>query len=94
MKYSQEYVAEKCGVSRQAVSKWGTNQSEPSMKNLIELAELFQISLSQLTEHKRLSYSNHQSTCQVFLVWKRGSIFFRPDKNSSLLLTNMSIGTY
>lgn len=39
MKYSQEYVAKKCGVSRQAVSKWETNQSEPSMKNLIELAD-------------------------------------------------------
>lgn len=39
MKYSQEYVAKKCGVSRQAVSKWETNQSEFSMKNLIELAD-------------------------------------------------------
>ena len=38
MKFSQEYVAKKCGVSREAVSKWKTNQSEPSMKNLIELA--------------------------------------------------------
>lgn len=34
MKLSQEYVAERLGVSRQAVSKWETNQSEPSMKNL------------------------------------------------------------
>lgn len=52
MKLSQEYVAERLGVSRQAVSKWETNQSEPSMKNLIELAELFQISLSELTDTK------------------------------------------
>ena len=44
MKLSQEYVAERLGVSRQAVSKWETNEGEPSMKNLIELAELFQIS--------------------------------------------------
>lgn len=93
MKYSQEYVAEKCGVSRQAVSKWGTNQSEHSMKNLIKLAELFQISLSQLTEHKRLSYSNHQSTCQVFLLWKRGSILFGSNKNSSLLFKNMPVSS-
>lgn len=52
MKLSQEYVAERLGVSRQAVSKWETNQGEPSMKNLIELTELFQISLSELTDTK------------------------------------------
>ena len=29
LKLSQEYVAEQLGVSRQAVSKWETDQSEP-----------------------------------------------------------------
>lgn len=28
-KLSQEYVAEQLGTSRQAVSKWETNQSKP-----------------------------------------------------------------
>lgn len=41
LKLSQEYVAEQLGVSRQAVSKWETHQSEPSMNHLIKLAELF-----------------------------------------------------
>lgn len=52
LKLSQEYIAEKLGVSRQAVSKWERNQSEPTTKNLIELADLFQISLSELTHTK------------------------------------------
>lgn len=34
LKLSQEYVAEALGVSRQAVSKWETNQSEPSTTNM------------------------------------------------------------
>ena len=46
--YSQEYVAEKLGVSRQAVSKWEQNQSSPDTNNLIALAELFNVSVEYL----------------------------------------------
>ena len=35
--YSQEMVAEKLGVSRQAVSKWENNISEPSTENLLKI---------------------------------------------------------
>ena len=50
---SQEYVAEQLGVSRQAVSKWETGQSEPTASNLIQLAEVFEISLSELTNPQK-----------------------------------------
>ena len=50
LKLSQEYVAEQLGVSRQAVSKWETGQSEPTANNLIQLAEVLEISLSELTK--------------------------------------------
>ncbi|PIC57630.1 hypothetical protein CSV80_08585 [Sporosarcina sp. P12(2017)] len=49
LKLSQEYVAEQLGVSRQAVSKWETNQSEPSMDNLIKLGHLFDSDIKELT---------------------------------------------
>lgn len=53
LKLSQEYVAEQLGVSRQAVSKWETGQSEPTASNLIQLAEVFDINLSELVDpHK------------------------------------------
>ena len=39
--FSQEYVAEKLNVSRQAVSKWEQDLSAPDTYNLIALAELF-----------------------------------------------------
>ncbi len=48
LKLSQEYIADRLGVSRQAVSKWETGQSEPTAHNLTELATLFEISLSEL----------------------------------------------
>lgn len=53
LKLSQEYIAEQLGVSRQAVSKWETGQSEPTAKNLRELADLFGINLSELIEPEK-----------------------------------------
>ncbi|AOM84444.1 helix-turn-helix domain-containing protein [Salisediminibacterium beveridgei] len=48
LKLSQEYVAGRLGVSRQAVSKWETNSSEPSTDNLIRLANLFKCDIREL----------------------------------------------
>ncbi|WP_432266718.1 helix-turn-helix domain-containing protein [Catenibacterium sp.] len=45
---TQEFVAETLGVSRQAVSKWENGSSDPSMTNLIALANLFDINLKEM----------------------------------------------
>jgi transcriptional regulator with XRE-family HTH domain len=46
--YSQEELAEKLGLSRQAVSKWERAESSPDTDNLICLAKLYNISLDEL----------------------------------------------
>lgn len=51
---SQETVANELNVSRQSVSLWETNQSFPSMENLIALAKLYQVSLDELVGIKDL----------------------------------------
>ena len=50
--FSQEYVAEKLNVSRQAVSKWEQDLSAPDTYNLIALAELFDVSVEYLATGK------------------------------------------
>lgn len=45
---SQEELAEKIDVSRQAVSKWERGESSPDTENLIALAKLYNISLDEL----------------------------------------------
>ena len=45
---SQEALAERLGVSRQAVSKWERGESSPDTDNLIALAELYGLSLDAL----------------------------------------------
>lgn len=41
--YSQEALAEKLGVSRQAVSKWENGDADPEISKLKMLAELFHV---------------------------------------------------
>jgi HTH-type transcriptional regulator/antitoxin HipB len=45
---SQEALADKLGVTRQAVSKWERSESSPDTDNLIALADLYQVSLDDL----------------------------------------------
>ncbi len=46
--YSQEELAARLGVSRQAVSKWERAESSPDTDNLIALARLYGISLDAM----------------------------------------------
>jgi len=57
-KLSQEYIAEQLGVSRQAVSKWETGQTEPTTRNLVELARLFDVTVSDLVEPDQIVKSD------------------------------------
>lgn len=45
---TQELVAERLGVSRQAVSKWENGSSDPSTSNLLALAKLYGVSAEAL----------------------------------------------
>lgn len=47
---TQEFVAERLGVSRQAVSKWENGTSDPSTSNLLALAKLYGISAETLLQ--------------------------------------------
>ena len=45
---SQGDLAEELGVSRQSVSKWETNASVPELDKLVQLADLFGVTLDEL----------------------------------------------
>lgn len=46
--FSQEYVAEQIGVSRQAVAKWENGTTMPDITNCAALAHLYNVSLDEL----------------------------------------------
>lgn len=45
---SQEQLAEKIGVSRQAVTKWETGKGLPDVENIVIIAEIFKTTLDEL----------------------------------------------
>lgn len=45
---SQEELAEKLGLSRQAISKWERCESSPDLDNIIQLAKLYDLSFDEL----------------------------------------------
>ena len=50
-KFSQEEVAERIGVSRQAVAKWENGQSVPDILNCDALAKLYDVELDDLIHY-------------------------------------------
>lgn len=58
---SQEALAEKLGISRQAVSKWERAEASPDTDNLILLAKIYKISLDELLSSEEVPTGGNQS---------------------------------
>ena len=54
--YSQEALAAKLGISRQAISKWERAEASPDTDNLMALAELYGTTLDALVNTKNDQY--------------------------------------
>ena len=50
---TQEGLAEKIGVSRQAVTKWESDVGMPDVENLKIIANLFNITVDELLDYKK-----------------------------------------
>lgn len=59
---TQEDLAEKIGVSRQAVTKWEANESTPELAKIIALADFFGISLDKLVGRDESLYDMVKDT--------------------------------
>lgn len=64
---SQEELAEKLGVTRQAVSKWESEQSTPDMDNIIALSDLFEVSTDYLLKGEDFRNDNGKSSLEINL---------------------------
>lgn len=61
---SQEQLAEMIGVSRQAISKWETDQSVPEVEKILVLSRVFSISTDELLGNN-ISINAEVSTPQL-----------------------------
>ena len=64
---TQEELAEKCNVSRQAVAKWEKNESLPDVYMIAKLANMFGISVEELIWSKELGIIENR-VCYIRLI--------------------------
>lgn len=95
--FSQEELADKVGVSRQAVSKWESEQSTPDIENIIIMSELFEVTTDYILKgiepaamtRKKTIYALYAGFAIVFAaiasVWSFTANRFRADE--CLLIT-------
>lgn len=75
--WSQEDLADKLNISRQAVSKWEVGSSKPDIDNIIKLSKLFNITIdelvnNQITETEAISIKVKKETkAKKALIWLR-----------------------
>ena len=72
---SQEKLAERLGVSRQAITKWETEAGIPEVENLMGISSLFDISIDELLSALRNRHSvlpGIQSASAYFLCSATG----------------------
>lgn len=78
--YSQEEVADKVGVSRQAVAKWENGESVPDIYNCMALAQLYHVQMDDLVKHEddmegaQIPLNNGKHIFGVVRVGERGQI--------------------
>ena len=89
--YSQDELAEKLGVSRQAVSKWELDEMLPDGENAVKIAKMFSVTTDYLLNEKietnpkkiipvfqdKYSTVDYLATLSVFGVSISGFCFYR-----------------
>ena len=74
---SQEQLAEKIGVSRQAISKWEGGLSIPELEKIRALSEFFNVSIDELTREQETdnpSDDTEEKQNRFFLMLDRRSM--------------------
>ena len=64
--FSQEDLADKLQVSRQAVSRWEQETADPSSSNILELSKLFNVKTDYLLND---DYYSDEDLPKMLLLW-------------------------
>ena len=67
-KISQEYLAERLGVSRQSISKWETGENYPSMTNIMCLCDIFKCKINELVHEDMVDINSLDKDVKMSVV--------------------------
>ncbi|MCQ2742944.1 MAG: helix-turn-helix domain-containing protein [Bacilli bacterium] len=87
---SQEELASKLGLSRQAVSKWERAEASPDTDNLICLAKLYNVSLDELLNTEEPVDEIVEETKEINKEKEEG----RPSKKEKIVIDDNGIHVY
>lgn len=102
--YSQEELADKIGVSRQAVSKWESEQSKPDLEKIIIMSELFGVTTDYILKglepisinNKNIIYSLYLGFAISFAtiagIWSFTANRFRIDECLLIVMAGAVVG--
>ena len=77
-KLSQEQLAEKLGVSRQAISRWESGDTTPDMLNILGLCNIFEISADDLIrdgEQREPAAAPTAEATEAYAAARRNNLF-------------------
>lgn len=101
---SQEELADKVGVSRQAVSKWESERSTPDIEKIIIMSELFEVTTDYILKgiepvsmtNKKTVYSLYLGFALIFAtiagIWSFTANRFRIDECCFIVIAGAAIG--
>ena len=64
---TQEQLAEQLNVSNRSVSRWETGRNMPDIGLLVEIAELYDVSISEIIDGKRRSENMNEEVKETAL---------------------------
>ena len=101
---SQEELADKVGVSRQAVSKWESEQSTPDLEKIIIMSDYFGVTTDYILKgiepvsmtNKKTMYSLYLGFALIFAtiagIWSFTANRFRIDECFFIVIAGAAIG--
>ena len=102
--FSQEELADKVGVSRQAVSKWESEQSTPDIEKIIIMSELFEVTTDYILKgiepvnmtNRKTIYSLYTGFAVISAIiagmWSFTANRFRIDECWLIVMAGAAIG--
>ena len=90
---TQEDLAEKCDVSRQAVAKWESGESLPDIYKISQIAKLFEVSLEELIWGECQQETQKDMAKKIYVLFAKNMEDLRTCLNCGKLQSDKELAT-
>ena len=87
---TQEEIANNLNVSRQTISNWETGSAQPTIDKVIELSEIYQVSIDQLVGKNKMT-KKKRSVVLNHLLNKKVTLYLNPQSTEFISIQRTTI---